>query len=126
TIGKALVSTASRDDNDAIKRGIARARASANWLHDLFTYRSRLVTGAANEASLSSEFSGWLIASEFMQAKDAFSSAGNEIYVIASDTLMPWYEHISNAFDLRCRSLDGETCVARGLWRIAQRLPFSI
>jgi 2-dehydro-3-deoxygalactonokinase len=119
-IGKALVSPPNLQDAVAINCGIAQAQDSgANWLHDLFAFRASVVAGALGEASASSELSAWLIASEFVQARQT-TSAARTIHLIASDALLPWYQRIARAFDMEVIALDGEACVARGLWRIAK------
>jgi 2-dehydro-3-deoxygalactonokinase len=119
TIGKAISTEASIADESAIVCGIDRARAqSLHWLHELFCFRARVVSGAQTAVAASNELTAWLIASEFVQASTAFEQV-QTIHVIASASLLRWYERVARAFGIECIALDAEVCAARGLWRIA-------
>jgi 2-dehydro-3-deoxygalactonokinase len=118
SIGKVLSSAPSLNHVEAIERGIARARESAAWLHELFSFRARVVTNATGEAHASSELSAWLIASELRQMLES-EFASSDITIVASAELAPWYQRIAESFGVECDVLDGDACVARGLWRIA-------
>jgi 2-dehydro-3-deoxygalactonokinase len=117
-IGKAISSAPSLARDDAIKRGIARGVSSPNWLNDLFAFRARVVAAVAREEDVSSELSAWLIASEFVQAH-AMGLRDKRIYVIANDTLTPWYARIATAFDVDVVQISADDASARGLWTIA-------
>jgi 2-dehydro-3-deoxygalactonokinase len=120
SVGKALRTSPSLDDGDAIERGITRARTTTDWLHQLFLFRSRIVADEASEAEASSELSAWLIASEFVQMLTSGFCASDEIHLIGSESLLAWYRRIGERVGVKCNALSGETCVAKGLWAIAR------
>jgi 2-dehydro-3-deoxygalactonokinase len=121
SVGKVLSVAPSLEDADAISRGVARACEHRDWLHQVFLFRARVVAGQVDVQAVSSELSAWLIASEFVQMRiSAFST--DAISVIASEQLLPWYVRIADEFDMRCTAVDGERCVADGLWRVAARM----
>ncbi len=118
-IGKAISSAPDLSRTTAIERGIQRAKSpSANWLNDLFAFRARVVTAAVSEFEASSELSAWLIASEFAQAASLGFHA-TTVHVLASESLLPWYERIAHSFDLAVNPIRSERATARGLWKIA-------
>jgi 2-dehydro-3-deoxygalactonokinase len=120
SIGKVFVDLPSISDAAAVDRGIARAkRSNAHWLHELFGFRARVVSGTCESQQVSTEFSAWLIASEFAQATRVFNGM-RAIRLIASETLQAWYTRIAPAFDVECTVLNIEKCVTRGLWQIAR------
>jgi 2-keto-3-deoxy-galactonokinase len=84
----------------------------------LFAFRALVVTSTRNEEDVSSEFSAWLIASEFVQAR-AIGFRRATIHVLASESLLPWYERVARAFNIEVKPINGEEAAARGLWRIA-------
>jgi 2-dehydro-3-deoxygalactonokinase len=118
TVGKAISVVPNIVHDEAILRGVSRATSSANWLNDLFGFRARVVTSTIGEEDASSEFSAWLIASEFVQAR-AIGFHTATIYVLASDSLLPWYQRIARAFNIEVKPINGDEAAARGLWRIA-------
>jgi 2-dehydro-3-deoxygalactonokinase len=117
-IGKAISAQPNFADNEAIERGIKRAEMGSNWLNDLFAFRAQVVSASTSQASASTEMSAWLIASEFTQAR-AMGYREETIHVLASDTLMPWYQRVAQALEVEVKPLDGDETAARGLWRIA-------
>ncbi len=119
TVGKALATPPLIDDHDAILRGVHAARAGRDWLHRLFSFRARVVTGAASEAELSSELSAWLIASEIIHALEA-GFVETEVSLIAEGALGDWYARVAEAMGYRAVRLDGQRCAARGLWMLGQ------
>jgi 2-dehydro-3-deoxygalactonokinase len=117
-VGKAIPDAPNLENTDAFQRGIERAKARCDqWLHDLFVFRAAVVTGARSAADVSTEFSAWLLGCEFAAALRSHPQ-WKCIHVIASESLMPWYQATANAFSVDCISLDGEACAARGLWLI--------
>jgi 2-dehydro-3-deoxygalactonokinase len=118
SIGKALSTRPSLDHREAIERGIARARATSDWLHQLFLFRSRVVTDNVSKEEASSELSAWLIASEFVQMR-AHGFSSEEVALIGSESLLAWYRAVGEIVGVKCVERSGEICVARGLWKIA-------
>jgi 2-dehydro-3-deoxygalactonokinase len=118
TIGKAISSPPSIDREAAIAQGIARAREATDWIHQLFLFRSRVVSGAIDEADASSELSAWLIASEFQQMRSVGFDE-TSVTIIADEALAAWYERVAAAFGVECLLKQGSECAANGLWQVA-------
>jgi 2-dehydro-3-deoxygalactonokinase len=119
TVGKILSTPPMLEHRDAIARGVMRAQTNVDWLHQLFLFRSQVVTNAQNAAHVSSELSAWLIASEIAQMR-AVGFDDTDLYLVASDSLAEWYQTVAAAFGMKCLVQSGAQCAARGLWRIAR------
>jgi 2-dehydro-3-deoxygalactonokinase len=118
SVGKAIACTPDLANDEAIMRGVTRAKSPAKWLNDLFAFRARVVTATISQEEASSELSAWLIASEFVQAQ-AIGFRDPTIHVLATGSLLPWYGRIARALDLQVVPINSEEAAARGLWRIA-------
>jgi 2-dehydro-3-deoxygalactonokinase len=118
TIGKALSSPPSVAHEAAIERGVKRALETSDWLHQLFLFRARVVSGANDEAEVSSEFSAWLIASEFQQMRSG-GFQDSRLTLIATEALAGWYGHVARVIGVECLLKSGDECAAKGLWRVA-------
>lgn len=121
-VGKIFDGAPSLLNANAVERGIARARANSGagqWLADLFSFRARVVTQTCSGAEASTEFSAWLVATEFMAASAKFPMTSH-IHVIGDPALAAWYARIAEAFQMTCDVLNGEQCSARGLWEISR------
>ena len=122
SVGKALNAAPTLDDGQSFHLGLSYARTgAASWLHDLFVMRAAVVTGAKSPEQISTVLSGWLLGCEFAAALAIYPDT-QEISLLASDALVPWYERTGEAFGVKVNALDSTEATARGLWRVAQRL----
>ena len=122
SVGKALNAAPTLADGPSFHLGLSYARTgTASWLHDLFVMRAAVVTGAKTPEQISTVLSGWLLGCEFAAALAMYPNT-QEIYLLASDALVPWYERAAEAFGVKVNALDAATATARGLWRVAQHL----
>ena len=119
----ALIKTAPDiDDIAAYEMGLNYARAgAATWLHDLFVLRASVVTGQRTEAFVSTVLAGWLLGCEISAALTMYPDTRG-VVLVASQTLVPWYERATRAFCVSCDALNAEQVTTRGLWRVAQCL----
>ena len=122
SVGKALNAAPTLDDSPSFHLGLSYARTgAASWLHDLFVMRAAVVTGAKTPEQISTVLSGWLLGCEFAAALAMYPDT-QEISLLASDALVPWYERAGEAFGVKVHALDSAAATARGLWRVAQHL----
>ena len=122
SVGNALNAAPTLADGASFHLGLSYARAgSASWLHDLFVMRAAVVTGTKTPQQMSTVLSGWLLGSEFAAALTMYPDT-QEISLLASDALIPWYERAGEAFGVKVNALDAAAATARGLWRVAQHL----
>ena len=122
SVGKALNALPTLDDGPSFHLGLSYARSgSASWLHDLFVMRAAVVTGAKAPEQISTVLSGWLLGCEFAAALAMYPET-QEIFLLASDELVPWYKRTAEAFGVKVNALDSAAATARGLWRVAQQL----
>ena len=122
SVGKALNAAPTLDDGPSFHLGLSYARTgAASWLHDLFVMRAAVVTGTKTPEQISTVLSGWLLGCEFAAALAMYPDA-QEISLLASDALLPWYARAAEAFGVKMNALDSAEATARGLWRVAQRL----
>lgn len=122
SVGKALNAAPTLYDEPSFHLGLSYARTgAASWLHDLFVMRAAVVTGAKTPEQISTVLSGWLLGCEFASALAMYPET-QEISLLASDALVPWYERAGEAFGVKVNALDSATATARGLWRLAQHL----
>ncbi|MEO7254987.1 MAG: 2-dehydro-3-deoxygalactonokinase [Casimicrobium sp.] len=122
SVGKALNTAPTLDDGQSFHLGLSYARSgAASWLHDLFVMRAAVVTGTKTPEQISTVLSGWLLGCEFAAALSMYPET-QEIALLASDALVPWYERAGEAFGVKVNALDSAVATARGLWRIAQNL----
>ena len=122
SVGKALNAAPTLDDGQSFHLGLSYARTgAASWLHDLFVMRAAVVTGAKTPEQISTVLSGWLLGCEFSAALAMYPGT-QEISLLASDALVPWYERAGEAFGVTVNSLDSAEATARGLWRVARHL----
>ncbi len=119
----ALIKTApNHDDIAAFEMGLNYARVgAASWLHDLFVLRASVVTGERTEAFVSTALAGWLLGCEISAALSMYPETRG-VVLVASETLVPWYERATRAFGIACDALNAERVTARGFWRIAQNV----
>ncbi len=122
SVGKALNCAPTLDDGQSFHLGLSYARTgAASWLHDLFVMRAAVVTGAKTPEQISTVLSGWLLGCEFVTALSMYPDT-QEIALLASDVLVPWYERSGQAFGVKVNALDSAAATACGLWRVAQHL----
>ena len=122
SVGKALNAAPTLDDGPSFHLGLSYARTgAASWLHDLFVMRAAVVTGTKTPEQISTVLSGWLLGCEFAAALAMYPDT-QEISLLASDALLPWYARAAEAFGVKLNALDSAEATARGLWRVAQRL----
>lgn len=122
SVGTLLKSAPNIDDIAAYQMGLNYARAgAASWLHDLFVLRASVVTGQRSEAFVSTVLAGWLLGCEISAALTMYPDTRG-VALVASQTLVPWYERATRAFGLGCDALNAEQVTTRGLWRVAQCL----
>ena len=122
SVGALLKSAPDIDDIAAYEMGLNYARAgAASWLHDLFVLRASVVTGQRTEAFVSTVLAGWLLGCEISAALTMYPDTRG-VVLVASQTLVPWYERATRAFGLGCDALNAEQVTTRGLWRVAQCL----
>lgn len=122
SVGKALNTAPSPDDGPSFHLGLSYARnGAASWLHDLFVMRAAVVTGSKTPEQISTVLSGWLLGSEFAAALAMYPDT-QEIFLLASEALVPWYQRTGEAFGVKVNALDSAAAAARGLWRVAQQL----
>ena len=122
SVGKALKAAPTLDDGQSLHLGLSYARSgAASWLHDLFVMRAAVVTGTKSPEQISTVLSGWLLGCEFAAALAMYPET-QEISLLASDALVPWYERAGEAFGIKVNALDSAMASARGLWRVAQHL----
>lgn len=122
SVGKAFTSKPDLHDHAAFDMGLAYARAgAASWLHDLFVLRASVVTGQKTEAEVSTALAGWLLGCEFAAALAMYPQTRG-IAIIASETLVPWYQSAARAFGIACDALNAEAATSNGLWKIARLL----
>ena len=122
SVGALLKSAPNIDDIAAYEMGLNYARAgAASWLHDLFVLRASVVTGQRTEAFVSTVLAGWLLGCEISAALKMYPDT-RCVVLVASQTLVPWYEQATRAFGVSCDALNAEQVTTRGLWRVAQRL----
>ena len=123
SVGKALNAAPTLDDGPSFHLGLSYARTgAASWLHDLFVMRAAVVTGAKTPEQISTALSGWLLGCEYAAALAMYPET-QEISLLASEALVPWYERAGEAFGVKVCSLDSAAATARGLWRVARCLP---
>lgn len=79
------------------------------------------MTGQKTEAQVSTALAGWLLGCEFAAALAMYPQTRG-IAVIASETLVPWYQSAARAFGIGCDVLDAEAATTNGLWQIARLL----
>ena len=87
----------------------------------LVVMRAAVVTGTKTPEQISTVLSGWLLGCEFAAALAMYPDT-QEISLLASDALLPWYSRAAEAFGVKLNALDSAETTARGLWRVAQRL----
>lgn len=122
SVGKALNAPPTLDDGPSFHLGVSYARTgAASWLHDMFVMRAAVVTGAKTPEQISTALSGWLLGCEFATALAMYPET-QEISLLASDALVPWYARAGDAFGVHVTALDSAAATARGLWRVAQHL----
>ena len=122
SVGALIKSAPDIDDIAAYEMGLNYARAgAASWLHDLFVLRASVVTGQRSEAFVSTVLAGWLLGCEISAALSMYPDTRG-VVLVASQTLVPWYERATRAFGVSCDALNAEQVTTRGLWRVAQRL----
>ena len=122
SVGTALKTAPTLDDGPSFHLGLSYARSgAATWLHDLFVMRAAVVTGAKTPEQISTALSGWLLGCEFASALGMYPET-QEISLLASDALVPWYERAGESFGVKVSALDSAAATARGLWRLAQHL----
>ncbi len=122
SVGKMLNAAPTLDDAQSFHLGVSYVRTgAASWLHDLFVMRAAVVTGAKSPGQISTVLSGWLLGCEFAAALAVYPET-QEISLLASDALVPWYERTGEAFGVKVNALDAAAATARGLWRIAPML----
>lgn len=122
SVGALVKSAPDSNDVAAFEMGLNYARAgAASWLHDLFVLRASVVTGARSEAFVSTVLAGWLLGCEISAALTMYPDTRG-VVLVASQTLVPWYEAATRAFAISCDAVSAEMVTSRGLWRIAQRL----
>ena len=119
SVGKALNAAPTLDDGPSFHLGLSYARTgAASWLHDLFVMRAAVVTGAKTPEQISTVLSGWLLGCEFAAALAMYPDT-QEITLLASEALVPWYSRTGEAFGVKVNALDSAAATARGLWRVA-------
>ena len=122
SVGALIKSAPDIDDIAAYEMGLNYARAgAASWLHDLFVLRASVVTGQRTEAFVSTVLAGWLLGCEISAALTMYPDTRG-VVLVASQTLVPWYERATRAFGVSCDALNAEQVTTRGLWRVAQCL----
>lgn len=122
SVGALIKSAPDIDDIAAYEMGLNYARAgAASWLHDLFVLRASVVTGQRTEAFVSTVLAGWLLGCEISAAMTMYPDTRG-VALVASQTLVPWYERAMRAFGVSCEVLNAELVTAHGLWRVAQCL----
>ncbi len=122
SVGKTLNTAPTLDDGPSFHLGLSYARSgAASWLHDLFVMRAAVVTGASTPAQISTVLSGWLLGCEFAAALAMYPRT-QEISLLASEALVPWYERAGEAFAVKVNALDAAAATASGLWRVSQYL----
>jgi len=122
SVGALIKSAPDCKDIAALEMGLNYARAgAASWLHDLFVLRASVVTGERTEAFVSTVLAGWLLGCEISAALGMYPDTRG-IVLVASQTLVPWYEEATRAYAISCDAVSAETVTARGLWKIAQSL----
>ena len=122
SVGNAINTAPTLDDGQSLHLGLSYARSGASsWLHDLFVMRAAVVTGTKTPEQISTVLSGWLLGCEFSAALAMYPDTP-EIALLASATLVPWYERAGEAFGVKVNALDSAAATARGLWRVAQKL----
>ena len=105
---------------DAFTRGVLQARKGGTLLSDLFTTRTRLLAGLASTNDQASYISGLTIGHE---VRDAITRNGDaKITLIGDPKLTSFYCHALEVFERSSMELNGEACVGRGLWAIAQSI----
>ena len=122
SVGALIKSAPNIDDIAAYEMGLNYARAgAASWLHDLFVLRASVVTGQRSEAFVSTVLAGWLLGCEISAALTMYPDTRG-VALVASQTLVPWYERATRAFGVSCDALNAEQVTTRGLWRVARCL----
>ena len=122
SVGALIKSAPNIDDIAAYEMGLNYARVgAASWLHDLFVLRASVVTGQRTEAFVSTVLAGWLLGCEISAALIMYPDT-RDVVLVATQTLVPWYEQATRAFGVSCDALNAEQVTTRGLWRVAQRL----
>ena len=122
SIGKAANAAPDIAASAALDLGINYARAgAASWLHDLFVLRASVVSGQKSASDISTVLAGWLLGCEFASATTMYPEL-QDVTLIASPTLQPWYERVALSFGIKCHALDAAAVTANGLWRIASRM----
>ncbi len=122
SVGKALNAPPMLDDGHSFHLGLSYARSgAASWLHDLFVMRAAVVTGTKTPEQISTVLSGWLLGCEFSAALSMYPDT-QEITVLASEALLPWYQRTGEAFGVKVITPDSTAATARGLWRVAHYL----
>lgn len=120
SVGKALKAAPTLDDGPSFHLGLSYARSgAASWLHDLFVMRAAVVTGTKTPEQISTVLSGWLLGCEFAAALPMYPET-QEISLLASEALVPWYLRAGETFGVKVSVHDATAATARGLWRIAQ------
>lgn len=122
SVGKALNTAPTLDDGPSFHLGLSYARSgAASWLHDLFVMRAAVVTGAKTPEQISTVLSGWLLGCEFAAALAMYPDT-QEISLLASEALVPWYQRTGEAFGVKVNAQDCAAATARGLCQVAQHL----
>lgn len=122
SVGKAITRAPDVKDHASFDMGVAYARAgAASWLHDLFVLRASVVTGQKTESEVSAALAGWLLGCEFAAALSMYPETRG-IVIIASESLVPWYQSAARAFGISCDVLNAEATTTNGLWKIARLL----
>ena len=125
SVGAVIKTAPDYTDIAAFEMGLHYARAgAASWLHDLFVLRASVVTGQRSEAFVSTALAGWLLGCEISAALGMYPETRG-VVLVASETLVPWYERATRAFGVACDALNAQQVTTRGLWRIAQHVRWS-
>jgi len=101
-------------------RGLARARQGGGLLHHLFGLRALALFEEMQEEEAASYLSGLLIGHEVAAALE--DGVAPPILLIGAETLTRHYATALDAFGIPHRTA-GPDAAARGLWRVAERLP---
>ena len=102
-------------DPSAFRDGVERGLAAQGLLHDYFSVRAEVVSGASSAGGIASQLSGLLVGYEIAEAVRRMQIAPDEsLVIVGQEGLALRYGEAMQLADLTATDVSAEQCLARG------------